>query len=156
MAQELLTELQKDILRLLLNPDRTPPLLSQVGNRDREIADFILQHVKPWFTPTEVIETAIVVTRVMYLERKAAADVPGTTRTYRITVNGLDVKWTTKNSKISFSDIAMLAGINSNYLTMTYCGMRRGDSQRSGMMTIDGHVELEDGMIFNAVETGNA
>lgn len=41
-------------------------------------------------------------------------------------------------------------------ISITYRSKRRGDSQRSGMLLPGGSVELEEDMIFNAYDTGNA
>lgn len=59
--------------------------------------------------------------------------------------------------KISYEDIARLAGRpDDKFLSVTYHGRRRGDGQRSGILHHGESVDGDDGMIFNAIRTGNA
>lgn len=56
---------------------------------------------------------------------------------------------------ISHEQIVSLAG-QPVHASVTYCGRRNGDSQRSGITYAGKTIEVEDGMKFTAVVTGNA
>lgn len=57
----------------------------------------------------------------------------------------------------SYASIVKLAGLDPNHVwTITYRGRRVGDLRREGMLTPSKPVEVESGMVFNVVHTGNA
>lgn len=74
----------------------------------------------------------------------------------RVTINGTphEVDW----ELASYDDVVVLAGLDpATAPSVTYHGLRRGDSSRSGTMYPGCEpVALEDGMHFTAVHTGNA
>ncbi len=58
---------------------------------------------------------------------------------------------------LTYEEIIVRAGYKPNQIiSVTYIGPRHGDSQRSGIMYPGTSVEIEDEMIFNAADTGNA
>lgn len=58
---------------------------------------------------------------------------------------------------ICYSDIARLAGKpDDEFLTVTYHAPRRGDRQRSGILAYGESIDGDDGLVFNAMRTGNA
>ena len=59
--------------------------------------------------------------------------------------------------KLTYEDIISRAGYEPNrIISVTYRTQRSGDEQRSGNLRPGGSVEREDGMVFNAYDTGNA
>lgn len=71
-----------------------------------------------------------------------------------INVNGRS--FTFANSQIGYEEVVRLAEMTGTP-SVTYVSKRRDDSRRSGAMhTGCTSVELEDGMVFNVVHTGNA
>jgi hypothetical protein len=56
---------------------------------------------------------------------------------------------------LSYEDILRLAEQPMG-ATVVYCGPRRGDAQRTGTLCRGKTVTCEDGMIFDAIRTGNA
>ena len=72
-----------------------------------------------------------------------------------ITVNGLPFGVVT--AFVSYADIALLAGQpNAKELTVTYWVRAGRDRQRSGSLAPGQSIDLEHGMHFTAVHTGNA
>ena len=72
-----------------------------------------------------------------------------------ITVNG--DRCDLPRGRICYSDIARLAGKpDDKYLTVTYRGKRQGDRERSGILAYGESIDGDDGLIFNAMRTGNA
>lgn len=73
----------------------------------------------------------------------------------QITVNGspFDVQV----EHLSYEDIALLAGKpEAKFLTVVYRNTPKGDMHRSGTLIPGRSIDAEDGMIFDAVFTGNA
>lgn len=73
-----------------------------------------------------------------------------------ITVNGTrhDVS---QGEIISYETIAAMAGKpDDKFLTVTYRAPPVGDVQRSGILMPGAIMAVADGMIFNAIRTGNA
>lgn len=71
----------------------------------------------------------------------------------RIIVNGLEFL---VEEKVTYEQIVELAGKRGNP-TVTYSTRRKGDSRRSGEMHQGCNpVQVEEGMMFNAMHTGNA
>lgn len=72
----------------------------------------------------------------------------------QIIVNGLE--FDCKVEHASYEDIVLLAGMpEAKNLTMTYrCD--HGDICRSGTLVPGRSIDVEDGMVFDAVYTGNA
>ncbi len=59
--------------------------------------------------------------------------------------------------QIDYATIAALAGYpDDQYLSVTYHGKRHGDTGRSGILIPGKSIDGDDGMVFNAVNTGNA
>ncbi len=72
----------------------------------------------------------------------------------RIRVNGQDVQWSA--SSIDYGAVLSIAKQPAG-ATVIYSGPRRGDSRRSGTLHAASQpIVVEDGMIFDAVMTGNA
>jgi len=72
-----------------------------------------------------------------------------------ITVNG--DRCELPRGRISYSEIARLAGKpDDEYLSITYHGRRHIDRQRSGILSYGQSIDGDDGLIFNAMRTGNA
>lgn len=69
-----------------------------------------------------------------------------------ITVNGKERK---VKSPLSF-EAAVVMGLWKDRDSVTYQGPRHGDSRRSGILGQGEDMELEDGMRFTAMFTGNA
>lgn len=73
----------------------------------------------------------------------------------QITVNG--ERHDIPRGPVDYLQIASLAGHpDSQYLSITYHGKRQGDTERSGILMPGKSIEGDDGLIFNAVHTGNA
>jgi len=73
----------------------------------------------------------------------------------QITVNG--DRHDIPRGDVDYATICRLAGHpDAKALSITYQGPRNGDSQRSGILMPGKSVAGEDGMIFNAYNTGNA
>lgn len=70
-----------------------------------------------------------------------------------ITING--TAYEVAGNSITHEQVTDLAGQPIS-ASVTYTGPRRGDAQRSGIMSPGKTIELEDGMDFTAVRTGNA
>lgn len=71
----------------------------------------------------------------------------------RITVNG--VQCYSEGNIVSYEEVCELAGQPLS-ATVTYYGVKKGDSQRSGVLYAGKQIVVEDGMVFNCVTTGNA
>ena len=66
-----------------------------------------------------------------------------------------DPKGTPKH--LDYGSIVQLAGYTADrVLSVTYTTRRKGDEQRSGSLTKDKTVLIEEGMIFNVADTSNA
>lgn len=60
-------------------------------------------------------------------------------------------------SYISYRDVVRMAGYDPEILmTVKYSAPRHGDEQRSGLLSPDKHVRVEDGMRFTVTDTGGA
>lgn len=57
--------------------------------------------------------------------------------------------------RLTYEDVVRLAK-QSMGASVMYSGPRRGDMRRSGILAHGESVLVEDGMIFDAVHTGNA
>ncbi|MCK9567842.1 hypothetical protein M0R72_02680 [Candidatus Pacearchaeota archaeon] len=69
-----------------------------------------------------------------------------------ITINGKE-----QPLRLTYEEIITRAGYSPNrVISVTYRGRQHGDMQRSGMLYPGSSVELEDGMVFSAYDTGNA
>jgi hypothetical protein len=69
-----------------------------------------------------------------------------------ITING-----NKKPLRLTYEEILSRAGYNpSRIISVTYRGKAVGDMQRAGTLCPGDSVEIEDDMIFNAYDTGNA
>lgn len=74
----------------------------------------------------------------------------------QIIVNGRSVN-VAPEDKITHAAIAGLAGHpGDKSLTVTYRWRGEGDMERSGILANGESVVLADGMVFNAINTGNA
>jgi hypothetical protein len=71
----------------------------------------------------------------------------------KITINGVEHEL--DGDKISHEQICELAG-KPVHASVTYRGPRKGDSERSGITHAGKSIDLETGMIFTCVVTGNA
>ena len=71
----------------------------------------------------------------------------------KITINGDEQDF--DGETISHEKICELAN-RPVHASVTYSGPRHGDSRREGLTYAGKSVQVEDGMIFNCVVTGNA
>lgn len=70
----------------------------------------------------------------------------------KIIINGKE-----KAVKLNYQDILVLAGFKPDQIiSVTYRGKKFGDIQRSGILNPGDNIEVEEGMVFNAYDTGNA
>jgi hypothetical protein len=73
----------------------------------------------------------------------------------KIIINGTQQDLDTTH--FTYEDLIALAGFEEGRtISITYRSKRMGDTQRSGMLIPGRSVELEDGMVFNAYDTGMA
>lgn len=64
---------------------------------------------------------------------------------------------TTTKDSLSYEDVMTLAGFDpARIFSMTYCTRRKGDEQRSGILSPRRSVKIEEGMLFDAGDTSNA
>lgn len=71
-----------------------------------------------------------------------------------ITINGKEIQW--PGSLIDYGAVLSCSKMAQG-ATVTYRGPNHGDSQRSGSLyPTDQAIVLEEGMIFNCCDTGNA
>ena len=58
---------------------------------------------------------------------------------------------------LNYEDVITQAGYGrERIISVVYSSKRSGDAQRSGILCPGDCVQIEDGMIFNAYDTGNA
>lgn len=75
--------------------------------------------------------------------------------TVGIVVNG--VNHIVSSSEQNYASIVKLARLDPNHIwTITYSGPRHGDSRRQGCLSPGKTLEVESGMSFTVVHTGNA
>lgn len=73
----------------------------------------------------------------------------------RIFVNG--EAHSIANATVSYEDIVKMDGYDQRrVLSVTYRSLRKGDSERSGIMRPGKSIQAEDGMRFNVADTSGA